>query len=201
MTATQRPRRLAVGAAPSRRPGGRPLGTPPPRPRAPLRIVRAAELSPAGRRRRRRFVVVGTAALAVVGLFAVVVVHVVLAQQQFQLADLSSRISSEQSANDQLRLQVAQLQAPQRVVSEAEKQLGMVSPPSITYLVPGHTGARVRAQAAGPAAPSPTGGASQGASSSTTTPASATTPTTGPTAGGTSGAGGGQGNGASSSHP
>jgi cell division protein FtsL len=87
--------------------------------------------------------------LTALGLFAVVVVHVVLAQQQFQLAALSSRITSARAVNDQLRLQVAQLQAPERVVSDAQKQLGMVSPPSITYLVPGHHGALVRAQPAG----------------------------------------------------
>ena len=86
--------------------------------------------------------------MLVVGLFAVVVVHVVLAQQQFQLARVSAQVSAQQGANEQLSLQVAQLQAPARIVSAAEQQMGMVSPPSVGYLVPGHAGAKVRAPAA-----------------------------------------------------
>ena len=175
MTATQRPRRLVLGGPDAARPASRSwTGAPSPAPergspaRSPLRVVRGSELSPAGRRRRRRLLVGASGSVAVAGLFAVVVVHVVLAQQQFQLANLSGRIATEQSANDQLRLQVAQLQAPQRVVSQAEQQLGMVSPPSITYLVPGQHGARVRAQ---PATTTTTGagaGPATAASASTT---------------------------------
>ena len=105
------------------------------------------------------------------GLFAVVVVHVVLAQQQFELAALSSRIATARSVNDQLTLQVAELQAPERVVSDARKQLGMVSPPSITYLVPGHRGPLVRAQpAVAPTTPAAAGTTSTTATTATTRP-------------------------------
>ncbi len=90
----------------------------------------------------------GTAALTSVCLFGVVVVHVVLAQQQFQLASLQGSTASEQATNEQLRLEVAQLQAPSRIVSAARQKLGMVPPSTITYLVPGQTGPLVRSPAA-----------------------------------------------------
>lgn len=128
--------------------------------------------------RRRRLVVAGAAALVVVGLFAVVIVHVVLAQQQFELANLSAKVTAEQSANEALSLQVAQLRAPSRIVSAAEQQLGMVSPPAVGYLVPGHDGAKVRA----PAATAPTApgvAASSGSSGPSGSPASAGSPSTG----------------------
>ncbi|HET6810535.1 MAG TPA: septum formation initiator family protein [Acidimicrobiales bacterium] len=165
MTATQRPapprlRRSPVGVP------ARPHPAPP-----PLRVVDRSELSPGARRRRRRLLVGGTGVVTALGLFAVVVVHVVLAQQQFQLAALSSRIAAARSANDQLSLQVAQLQAPERVVSDARRQLGMVSPPSITYLVPGHRGPLVRAQpAAAPTTPAAAGTTSTTATTATTRP-------------------------------
>lgn len=162
MTATQRPAPPRLRRSPVPAPA-RPRPAAPP----PLRVVGRPELSPSARRRRRRLLVGGVGMLTGLGLFAVVVVHVVLAQQQFQLGALTSRIAAATSANDQLRLQVAQLQAPERVVSEAQKQLGMVSPPSITYLVPGHRGALVKAQ---PATTSTTA----------TTSTSPTTPTTKP---------------------
>jgi len=120
--------------------------------------------------------------LLVLGLFAVVVVHVVLAQQQFQLAHIASQVSAQQGANEQLSLQVAQLQAPARIVSAAEQQMGMVSPPSVGYLLPGHTGApKVRAPAAaasGPSGSSGTVGNGGGAPSSGASGSS--TPTTAP---------------------
>ncbi|HEX5265544.1 MAG TPA: hypothetical protein VFW24_02120 [Acidimicrobiales bacterium] len=175
MTATQRPAPPRLRRSPVPAPA-RPRPAPP-----PLRVVGRAELSPAARRRRRRLLVGGAAVLAALGLFAVVVVHVVLAQQQFQLAALSSRIDAARSVNDQLRLQVAQLQAPERVVSDAQKQLGMVSPPSITYLVPGHHGPLVRAQSA----TTPTTASSSTASRSSTSSKSSTSsqsPTTSTTA-------------------
>ena len=165
MTATQRPAPPRLRRSPVEVPA-RPRPAPP-----PLRVVDRSELSPAARRRRRRLLVGGVGVLTALGLFAVVVVHVVLAQQQFQLAALTSRIAAARSVNDQLSLQVAQLQAPERVVSDAQKQLGMVSPPSITYLVPGHRGPLVRAQAAAaPAAQATAAPANTTSTTATTRP-------------------------------
>ena len=148
---TPHPLRALPGAAPG--PAGRPGQQPDPRRSGSgLQVLPRPGTDP-GRSiiRRRRLVVFGSMVMLVVGLFAVVVVHVVLAQQQFQLARVSAQVSAEQAANEQLSLQVAQLQAPSRIVSAAEQQMGMVSPPSVGYLVPGRPGSRVRA----PAAPEP----------------------------------------------
>jgi cell division protein FtsL len=89
------------------------------------------------------------AAMTVAAVFGVVITHVVLAQEQFRLAHLQSKAAAEQAKNEQLKLEVAQLQSPARVVSAAEQRLGMVPPSSVTYLVPGHaatssTGAAAR---------------------------------------------------------
>lgn len=142
MTATQGPTRAAAprrSAAPDTRTVSRP---------APLRIVRAGELSPQGRRRRRRLIVVSSVALVVLTLFGVVVEHAILAQQQFRLAYLQSRAAAERAQNQSLQLQVARLQSPSRIVSTAQSRYGMVVPAGLTYLAPGHQGPKVQGQAA-----------------------------------------------------
>ena len=76
-------------------------------------------------------------ALLVVGsLFGVVVCHAVLVSGQGQLDGLQQQVSEEQARYQALRLEVAELEAPNRIVEEAQGRLGMVSPPAITYLTP-----------------------------------------------------------------
>ncbi|HZU74629.1 MAG TPA: cell division protein FtsL [Acidimicrobiales bacterium] len=142
MTATQRPRRMHGPAA-------RPAPSPAPA-RPPLRIVRAGELSPAARVRRARALAVLAGLMTVLAVFGVVTAHVLLAQEQFRLGDLQAKAATEQARNEQLRLEVAQLQSPARVVSAAEQRLGMVPPSSVTYLVPGHAASSVNGAAARP---------------------------------------------------
>jgi cell division protein FtsL len=142
MTATQRP----AGLRPARQ-APAPRQAPGPR-QAPLRLVRPGELSPQARLRRRRLAVIGVAALVVLCLFGVVIEHAVLAEQQFRLANLESQVAQDQADNESLSLQVAQLSAPGRIVSEAQRKLGMVQPPAITYLMPESNGARVKGEAA-----------------------------------------------------
>ena len=84
----------------------------------------------------------------VAGLFALVASHVVLTQGQFRLDRLRSRATAEEARYQRLRLQVAELESPSRIVATAQERLGMVPPPSVTYLSP--TGAT-----SGPAAASP----------------------------------------------
>jgi cell division protein FtsL len=74
--------------------------------------------------------------VVVAGLFGLVGMHVVLAQEQFRLDRLEAKATSEQTTYDQLRLEVAELESPQRVVADAQKRLGMVQPPAISYLAP-----------------------------------------------------------------
>jgi len=60
--------------------------------------------------------------------------HALIAQDQFQLDRLQAQVSAAQTSYEKLRLQVAQLEAPARIVSVAESHLGMRQPGSITYL-------------------------------------------------------------------
>ncbi len=101
----------------------------------PLRVVPPRQRSPRQVRRRRRLVTAGCGLLLALSLFALVSVHVVLSQGQFTLQRLQTQANDQNAAYQSLRLQVAELEAPQRIVAEAEKR-GMVQPPSVTYLAP-----------------------------------------------------------------
>jgi cell division protein FtsL len=76
-------------------------------------------------------VLVGCAAV-----FGLVGVHVLLTQGQFRLARLQSRADDEEARYVRLRLEVAGLESPARIVAAAQERLGMVAPSSLTYLTP-----------------------------------------------------------------
>ena len=101
-----------------------------------LRVVRPGELSPRARRRRARLAAVFTVGLIALGLFATVVFHVVITQNQFRLDHLRDQASAEQTRYQRLRLQVAELESPERIVATAQDRLGMVQPPKVAYLAP-----------------------------------------------------------------
>jgi cell division protein FtsL len=88
--------------------------------------------------RRRRTV----AALVLFGiaagvlLFAVVAAHVAITQNQFHLEKLERRAVEEQADYERLRLRVAELESPGRIVDSAQQRLGMVQPGEVTYLSP-----------------------------------------------------------------
>jgi cell division protein FtsL len=96
-----------------------------------LRLVENQARRRAGR--RRLLVILGIASAAVVCL-ALVALHVLIAENQFRLDRLQEQAATEQASYEKLRLQVAQLEAPARIVSQAEGQLGMVQPASVNYL-------------------------------------------------------------------
>jgi cell division protein FtsL len=77
-----------------------------------------------------------TVMLIAMGLFATVVFHVVLTQNQFKLDRLSNEATTEQARYQRLRLQVAELESPDRIVATAQEKLGMVQPAKVTYLAP-----------------------------------------------------------------
>ena len=120
----------------------------PSRPR--LRVVPPGELSPAARRRRTRLLAVVLSASVVIGLLAIVALHALLSQNQLRLDDLGARTDAAQARYERLRLEVAELESPGRIVAAAQERLGMVTPPTVTYLTP--TGADEN-QARPPATP------------------------------------------------
>lgn len=70
------------------------------------------------------------------GLLAVVISHVMLSQQHYELEQLERQAVQSQRRYDQLRLEVARLEAPDRIVDVATRRLGMVMPAEVTYLTP-----------------------------------------------------------------
>lgn len=132
------PLRAAIGAIGAAalavpEPFRRPREQPEEKPRH-LKVVEKAPPSPAQRRRRARTVVgASIAAAGMVGL-ALVYLHVVLAQRQFALDDMQSRVQKAQATYQDLRLQVAELSSPQHIITEAEGKLGMIQPTSVVYL-------------------------------------------------------------------
>lgn len=117
----------------------RPDAAPAPGPVAPerrhLRVVPPDYVTTRARQKRaRRLVVLGGIAIAA-ALFGVVAFHVVLTQNQLDLQHLQARGDAASVKQQQLRLQVAQLESPGRVVDAAQK-LGMVPPATVHYLSP-----------------------------------------------------------------
>lgn len=98
-----------------------------------LRVVAPAE------RVRRRLTpaagVVLTAALFAT-LFAIAIAHTVLVQGQIRLDRLDDQLTVEQARYQRLRNEVAEMEAPGRVV-DAAQGLGMVAPDDLVYLQPG----------------------------------------------------------------
>lgn len=119
-----------------------PLRAPRPAPRAntkarpQLEVVRAERLAEAARRRLVRRLALAATVAGALCLFGVVVAHVVLTQNQFRLDELRAQSSSEQAEYDRLRLEVAELESPRRIVDEAQQRLGMITPSTVVYLAP-----------------------------------------------------------------
>jgi hypothetical protein len=111
-----------------------------PEERRHLRVVPPDYISARARRRRaRRLVVLGGFGVAGT-LFGVVAFHVVLTQSQLNLQQLRSKAEAASVHQQQLRLQAAQLESPERVVADAQR-LGMVPPATVRYLSPTPAGA------------------------------------------------------------
>lgn len=112
----------------------------PTRPAAPsrprLRTVEQPTARPRARRSlsaRPRLVAAGVAfALVLAGNVSV---HAATTQGQFKLEQLRDSAGRKQADYQQLRLAVAELAAPDRIVEQA-RQLGMVEPAKVTVLTP-----------------------------------------------------------------
>ena len=95
-----------------------------------------------------RLALVTTGVLTVGTIFGAAVFHVLLIQSEFRLDQINREAAKEQVRYEKLRLDVAQLSAPERIVATAQERLGMVVPPQVAYLM----------------APAPQGSGDQGAS-------------------------------------
>ncbi len=89
----------------------------------------------AERRRLVRLLAAAVVVSALLCLFGVVVFHVVLTQNQFRLDSLQNDALDRQARYDRLRLDVAELESPDRIVADAQR-LGLVTPDKVTYLAP-----------------------------------------------------------------
>lgn len=67
-------------------------------------------------------------------LFAAIVMRAEMAATQLKLNHLNSELTSMQTQHERLTVQLAQLESPGRVVSYAEKHLGMIYPTQVGYL-------------------------------------------------------------------
>jgi cell division protein FtsL len=112
-----------------------PIRSPVPRreqpPRPTLRVVDEANRRP----RYALWTVVAVGAIFAL-FFALVMFHTLLLKNQRRLDQLDVQVRNEQATYQQLRLQVAQLQSPERILDVATSKLGLVPSNGTTYLTP-----------------------------------------------------------------
>ena len=104
--------------------------------RPPLRLVDDSPVASTVRRPRGRAALVVGGLVVVALLFGVVSFHAVLVSGQDRLDGLQQDVVDEEARYQALRLRVAELESPERIVEVAQGRLGMVEPPQITYLEP-----------------------------------------------------------------
>lgn len=125
-TSTGRLTRAAVATA---APAPAPARRGPARRETPLRVAPKPG-------RRSLLSLLGTTALGLLFLavLGIVVFQTLLVQTQSRLDELNGRIEAQEQLADQHRLQLAELEAPGRIVDEATQRLGMVEPSEVLYL-------------------------------------------------------------------
>lgn len=118
-----------------------------PRSRPQLRLVDGSRLHTAARQRRARRLAVAAAVAAGLAFMALAGSHAFLVTNQVRIDELQQRVEEAQARHQALRLEVATLEAPERIVTDATAELGMVRPETVTYVRPAPTPS--------PAAPAP----------------------------------------------
>ncbi len=98
--------------------------------RTPVQVV------PDSPRRRWGVITVIASILATAMLFGLVGFQALIVRTQSTLDDLDAQISSADRENQRLRLEVAELESPERIRLVALSILGMVQPLEIDYLEP-----------------------------------------------------------------
>lgn len=155
MSPVPAPARMPARAATARLAPTRPTTAPPAVVRPRLRLVDNTRLEVAVRRRRARRLLVAAAVLAVGALLALAGVNALLVSNQVRLDALEQQVVEAQARHQALRLEVATLEAPERVVSAATERLGMVAPETITYVQPAPPPAAAPGEATPTASSSP----------------------------------------------
>jgi cell division protein FtsL len=132
--------------------------------------------------RRRSGWRVGTIAGLVLflALFAIAGAQALIVQQQRHIDELSGQITDAQARAEDLEIELAELQSPQRITSEAASHLGMVPGPTPVYLQP-REGDDARAAEVPPTTVAPTTTTPPTTASSTTKGSGAKGSTTGGT--------------------
>ena len=98
--------------------------------RAKLRVV-----TPVPRRSRAKLIAVFTVLVVFGALFVNATFHSVLVSGQEQLDRLNNQVQDQSAHNQRLRLRVAGLESPGRIVSAA-RSAGMITPNEITWIMP-----------------------------------------------------------------
>ena len=129
-----------------------------PVPQGPVAAPDAPELeviTEEPRRRRWSVTLIGwlTAVTVVVALFGMAAFHALIVQGQGSLDTVTRELEEARAETERLRLEVAELEAPERIVAEAERRLGMVAPSEVVYLAPSRQAGP--SAAAGPGATTP----------------------------------------------
>lgn len=141
MTASVGPSSHATATAPA--PAPRPKEQAPAR-RPGLRIAAVP-----GRRSLWRIFGTATLVLLFAAVLGVVVFQTLLVQTQSRLDELDAQMAVQEQLADQHRLELAELEAPGRIVQVATERLGMVPPSEVLYL-PHEPGDDAAAAGSGP---------------------------------------------------
>jgi cell division protein FtsL len=99
-----------------------------------LRVVRSPRVGLRIRLSPRAGVALTVAAFA--ALFGVAVSHALLIESQSSVDELNQTVAAEQARYEKLRLAVAELESPQRIMTEAQDRLGMVPAGEVVWLTP-----------------------------------------------------------------
>jgi hypothetical protein len=117
--------------------------------------------------------------LVVGSLLGVVIGQAALAGGQIRLTGLQARLAAEESTHRKMELVTARLEAPSRVVAEAERSQHLVQPGQITQLpsVPLNVPLPTPRMYAAPTAPAPVATTPVTTTPAATTPAGTSAPT------------------------
>lgn len=171
-----------AGHGAARQTAARPASTRPADRRATARSARPTlRVVDAPKPERLRAARVGTiaGALLFVALFGLAAFQTVLIRAQDRLDDLNHDVATQTELDEQLRLQLADLQSPERIAQVARDRLGMIAPHTVTFLEPTPDD-DAGAAYAGPAVPSTTAPPARAPSTTvppTTVPSSSSAPT------------------------